>query len=71
MNIFHHHLREHYPRGFGSDPANCPVCPHEHPEIMEKIDELRRGKAIGQVALSVIGATLAAYIVERFIRGKV
>lgn len=64
-------MMEHYPRGFGADPANCPVCPHEHPEIMEEIQKLRSGKALGQVAVSVVAATLAAYIAEKFIRGKV
>lgn len=73
MNIKDHHLKEHAPRGFGESPQNCPVCPHEHPELAKRIEALegQGSKARwNQIATAVTGSFVAAFLIERFIRRK-
>lgn len=73
MNLLDHHLKEHATRGFGDSPTACPVCPHEHPELVKRIEALE-GKGASakwnQITMAVTGSVLAAFLVERFIKNR-
>jgi|GEM_PF-3568748 len=75
MDIKSHHMMEHANRGFGEDPANCPVCPHEHKELAKRVEVLETKTSTirtpwAQIAVMVTGSVFAAFIVERFVRRR-
>jgi len=70
QELIHH--AEHANRGFGENPANCPVCPHLHEDLAARIKELEERPGTrtiwAQIAVGAATSVFAAFIIERMIR---
>jgi len=68
MTLGQYHMQDHAPRGFGEDPASCPLCEDFQRRISSLEAKAESKTPWGQILVGVTTSIVAAYFIETVIR---